>query len=159
VLLAQAGAAKRHANAHAQRHRGTATGTPPTRPPPQVVQDAYEYHGLWDLALFTGFALLCTLVLFFHWEPTTAAFKNTMQSSFASWGGDDFAQSSLFEKSSVQDGYDYVTGYLNFYINRSSALGLEEPAVRVDDYGDVVFARLLVRAAAAAGWLSAIGLR
>jgi hypothetical protein len=135
-----------HAHAPANE-RDSATAPPP----PQVVQDAYEYHGLLDLALFTGFALLCTLVLFFHWEPTTATFKNTMQSSFVSWGRDDFAQTQLFEKGSIGEGYEYLTGYLGFYLNQSSALGWEEPLVRVDDYCDIVFARLLVRAAPMVG--------
>jgi hypothetical protein len=84
-----------------------------------VVQDAYEYHGLNDLGLYFIFAGIVTLVLYFHWTGTTAAFKNTMQEGFQSYGNPDWQLQELKKVNTMFDGVEYITGFLEYNLRIS----------------------------------------
>jgi hypothetical protein len=51
----------------------------------QVIQDAYEYHGLNELRWYFLFAVLTNAVLFMHWSGSTATFKHNVQVSGCFW--------------------------------------------------------------------------
>ena len=84
-----------------------------------MVQDAYEYHGLNDLALYIVFAGITTLVLFFHWTGTTGSFKNTMQTGFQSYGNPDWQTQELKKVETMYDGVEYITGFLQYNLRIS----------------------------------------
>lgn len=89
----------------------------------RVMRDAYEYHGLNELGLFFTFAVLANFVLYFHWTDTTAAFKNTVQYSFRSYGNPDWQSQSLANVDTMLDGIEYMGGWAQFWIQRAMQVG------------------------------------
>jgi hypothetical protein len=89
----------------------------------RVMRDAYEYHGLNGLFVFFLFAILTNFVLYFHWTNTTAVFKNTVQYSFKSYGNPDWQGQSLVNVDTMNDGVEYIGGWLQFWIQRAMAVG------------------------------------
>eukprot|EP00775_Hariotina_reticulata_P010000 gene10000-10154_t len=90
-----------------------------------VVQDSYEYHGLNKLFRAAVVALAVTLVLYWHWGRTTAIFKATVQNSFQSFGNPDWQTQSLVKVDTMNDAVEYSMGWLEFWLQRANALGME----------------------------------
>ncbi len=102
----------------------------------QLVEDAYEYHGVNSLGRFIIFALLGAWVLYLQWGFTTAVFKNDMQESFAEYGDPDWQNQGIMEQGTMWDAVEYTTGWMEFWSNRSSAMnGAGGWLLRADRWG------------------------
>jgi hypothetical protein len=89
----------------------------------RVIRDAYEYHGLNELGIFFVFAMVANMVLYFHWTNSTAIFKNTVQDSFKSYGNPDWQSQTLLGVTNMMDGVEYISGWLQFWIQRGQEVG------------------------------------
>lgn len=106
-----------------QQQTGAATPHEPRVSLRRIVTDAYAYHGMTELGWFSLFATVITFVLYYHWSSTAAGFKNTVQFAFASYGNPDWQNQALSGVNAMSDGVEYVTGWMQFWINRAQAVG------------------------------------
>jgi hypothetical protein len=92
-----------------------------------VLADAYEFHGLSDLARFVTLAVFASCVLYWHWSPTAPSFKAAVQGSFKAYGDPDWQGHQLAGVSTMMDGVEYAAGWLQLWIESSKEAGASDP--------------------------------